>query len=65
MDDLIKYPSNPLPVVGNWYWVVQVPGDAGQRGMYTGGETMPPFVDKNFRAVGLAMCWYRELRPGE
>ena len=67
MADLISFPSEPMPIQGKWYWVVAWPGDEGQRGMYTGGTgaTMPPFVDANWRPVGLAHCWYRELRPGE
>lgn len=67
MEDLNEFPSEPMPVVGKWYWVVQWPGDEGQRGRYTGGtgSSMPPFVDANLRAVGLARCWWRELRPGE
>jgi hypothetical protein len=67
MEDLNQFPGDPMPVVDNWYWVVAWPGDKGQRGMYTGGtgSQMPPFVDAHFRAVGLARCWWRELRPGE
>ena len=66
LSDFIMYPGEPMPVPGKWYWVAFVLGDVGQRGMYTGTDpTLPPFVDANFRAVGLAQCWWRELRPGE
>jgi hypothetical protein len=66
LNDFIMYPGEPMPVPGKWYWVAFVLGDVGQRGMYTGTDpTLPPFVDANFRAVGLSQCWWRELRPGE